>query len=74
MITPNKVISLDDSVIGRMSSLLAAANVPRGVADVYQSLSGNFESIDQFILALDVLYILGRIDVDMKSGVVKSAA
>ena len=74
MITPNKVISLGDSVIGRMSSLLTAADVPSGVADVYQSLSGKFESIDQFILALDVLYILDRIDVDMKLGVVKSAA
>ena len=43
------------------------------VADLYRSVHRDFESIDQFLLTLDVLYVLGRIEVDITTGAVTYA-
>ena len=66
MITPNKVVSLDKSVLGRVSLILQAGPLDCGIVDLFHENSEKFESIDQFILALDVLFVLGRIDVDFE--------
>ena len=74
MITPNKVVSLDDSVIGRISWILRGDPKDCSVIDLFYRLSDRFESIDQFILALDVLFVLGRIDVDLEKKMVTYVA
>ena len=40
---------------------------------LYRDVSKDFESIDQFLLSLDILFILGRIDIDLQTGVVANA-
>ena len=66
MITPNKVVSLDSSVIGRISHILKMGPLPVRVDELFADVGDKFESVDQFLLALDVLYILDRIDIDFE--------
>jgi hypothetical protein len=66
VITPNKVISVSESALGRAAVILERGPGPVDIASLFSVVSGKFESIDQFILALDVLYVLGRINVDFE--------
>jgi hypothetical protein len=64
VITPNKVIPLDESALGGLSAILSQGPHSRDLVSLYNDVAGRFESIDQFLLTLDVLYVLGRIDID----------
>ena len=64
MITPNKVITLRESALGRTPVILQEKASQENLAGLYEKVGKHFESIDQFLLAVDVLYILGQIDVD----------
>ncbi len=66
MITPNKVVSLDSSVIGKIGHILKVGPLPVRVDELFADVGDKFESVDQFLLALDVLYILDRIDIDFE--------
>jgi hypothetical protein len=73
MITPNKFITLQQSVLGRLPLVLEQpAAIPIG--DLYQELEGTFPDINEFIYALDVLRALGRINVDFDTGIVHHVA
>jgi hypothetical protein len=69
MIVPSKFIPLKDSVIGKLSYLF----VGRGqinVRELYDAVSEVFDGVDQFLYALDVLYVLNRIDIDFEKGLI----
>lgn len=70
MITPNKVITLRDSALGKVTAILSAQPRPDNLTALYNGLSKNFESIDQFLIALDILFILGKIQVNLSTQVV----
>ena len=70
MIVPNKVVSLKDSALGLATEILKAGPDSVPVVDLYNDLARKFESLDQFIVTLDLLYVLGRIEMDFESGVV----
>jgi hypothetical protein len=70
LITPNKVITLRESALGRTPIVLREKASQENLASLYEKVCKDFESIDQFLLALDVLYLLGKIDVDLSTGVV----
>lgn len=74
MITPNKVVPLSASVLGHLTHLLKVGPGAKTVAALYEQVGDKFESIDQFLLAMDVLYILDRITVDFASEKVLYAA
>lgn len=69
MITPSKFIPLKDSVIGKLS-YLRIDEKQIGVHDLYISVSDKFGGVDEFMYALDVLYLLNKIDIDFKKGIV----
>ncbi len=75
MITPNKVITLRESALGTDARSSCEekglAGQPRQA--LYDKVGRDFESIDQFLLAVDVLYVLGQIDVDPSTGMVTYA-
>ena len=73
MITPNKVITLRESALGRTAIILREKASQDSLAGLYDKVRKDFESIDQFLLALDVLYILGQIEVDLSTGMVTYA-
>jgi hypothetical protein len=64
MITPNKVLSLDESALGRISVILREGPEAIALNTLYHRVSDRFESIDQFLLALDLLFVLGRITIN----------
>ncbi len=74
MITPNKVVPLSASVLGHLPHLLKAGPDPIRVADLFQQVGDKFESIDQFLLALDLLFLLDRLTVDFNTAKVTYAA
>ncbi|MBA3031609.1 MAG: hypothetical protein KKF85_16600 [Gammaproteobacteria bacterium] len=67
MITPNKVVPLSASVLGLMTHVLKAGPTPTQLADLFQQVGDKFESIDQFLLTLDVLFLLDRLTVDFST-------
>ena len=73
MIIPNKVITLRDSALGKTPMILRAKEVQVNLGALYRTVGKEFESIDQFLLTLDVLYVLGRIDIDLSTGAVTYA-
>jgi hypothetical protein len=73
LIAPNKVIKLRESALGRAPIILREKMLQNNLADLYDRVRKDFESIDQFLLTLDVLYILGKIDIDLSTGVVTYA-
>jgi hypothetical protein len=70
MIVPNKFVSFSESILGRLPGLLSFDAKEIGVNELFSLSKNNFECIDHFIYTLDVLYILGKIDVDLKRQVV----
>ncbi len=73
MIIPNKVITLRESALGKTPMILRAKEVQVNLGALYRTVGKEFESIDQFLLTLDVLYVLGRIDIDLSTGTVTYA-
>jgi hypothetical protein len=71
MITPNKVVALGDSSLALSTLILKRAPDPIPMADLYEDLADNFESIDQFLLTLDFLFVMNRVQVDMDEGVLR---
>ena len=56
-----------------MAHILKANPDSDTLVDLYRCVEPQFESIDEFILALDVLYVLGRLQVNVESGTVSHA-
>lgn len=70
MITPNKFIALDQSILAKLEIVLDQLTSRASIRDLYRDIAHRFDTADQFLLALDVLYILGRINVDFRSSTV----
>jgi hypothetical protein len=70
MILPNKIVSLEESALSLMPVVLERGPSSTPLADLYEEVADSFESVDQFLLTLDLLFILERIDVDLITGVV----
>lgn len=69
MIVPNKVISFNESIIGKMIFVLSQIN--EGTIDIcslYNNTLNYFEDINEFIYALDVLFLLELIYYDKNKG------
>jgi len=73
MITPNKIISLDDSILGKMRILILEDVEEISISDLIDMKLRKFSDIGEFVLALDVLFALGRLDIDEKRGVIRYA-
>ncbi|WP_421800768.1 ABC-three component system middle component 7 [Granulicella sibirica] len=73
MITPNKAISLKESALGHLGVILKVRVEGMDLITLYHKVADQFESLDQFLLTLDTLYILGRIDVNVTTRVVNYA-
>lgn len=68
MITPNKVVTLDNSALGHAPAVLKHGPSPIRLSRLYELAIKEFESIDQFILTLDLLFVLGRVRFEPRTG------
>ena len=71
MITPNKFISFDESVLGKLKTILNIGHDEIEIGLLYEMTYKKFEGVDQFIYTIDILYILGCIEVDFTTRMVK---
>ncbi|MGE9552707.1 ABC-three component system middle component 7 [Erwinia amylovora] len=62
MIVPNKSIPLQDSIIYKMLAVLEESFDIIDLIDLYDRLSASFQTLDEFVYSLDVLFILGKIE------------
>lgn len=62
MIVPNKSIPLKDSIIYKMLVVLEEKFDVIDLIDLYDRISVSFSNLDEFVYSLDVLYILGEIE------------
>ncbi|MDR4887512.1 hypothetical protein RGU12_08045 [Fredinandcohnia sp. QZ13] len=74
MIVPNKVTRFNESILGKIPFILSELKKQETtIEQLYMSTQDYFDEVDEFILSLDVLYILEAIDVDLNKGVIKYA-
>lgn len=72
MIVPNKVISFNESIIGKMTIILEFIYKQKmTIKELFISTQDHFDEIDEFIYSIDVLFLLDVIEVDFEKGVVK---
>ncbi len=71
MIVPNKFTSLDQSLISKLPLLLAGLETDLSVLELYESKQHGFEDVSEFMIALDILYVLDRIEYDPDDGKLK---
>lgn len=67
MITPNKVVTLESSALGLVGIVLEQGPDPIDLIKLYHMVGKSFESIDQFLLTIDLLYVLGRLEINFHS-------
>ncbi len=68
MITPSKTISFKNSITYKMLYILDENFDEIPLVELYKNTKRNFIGLDEFIFAIDALYILGEIDVDLQLG------
>ena len=71
MITPSKTIPFKDSIAFKMMFILDEHFEEISLVELYKNTKRKFLGLDEFIYALDALYVLGRIDIDVELGKVK---
>lgn len=72
MIYPNKHIGIKDSIIYKMLSVLEVQDdFNMNIHELYSKTRDKFNNADEFILSIDVLYVLDMIDVDFKTETIK---
>ena len=55
------------SALGKAPTILRLGPTPIQVARLFEECSESFESLDEFMLTLDLLYVLGKVDVDVRT-------
>jgi len=71
MIVPNKITSLDESIIGKVSFLIVEDTEEITIGELLKLRLKKFEDIGEFVLALDTLYALGRIEFEEEKGLIR---
>lgn len=63
MIVPNKVIPYEDSLMSKLPLILRRMAVPATPSELYSDLQADFDEMSNFLLALDVLFVFGKITI-----------
>lgn len=68
MIFPSKFTTLDQSILSKAASLNAIFTQNRTIGEAFQSEENPVRAIDEFILAIDLLWILDKVEIDPETG------
>ena len=73
MIVPNKYSPLEKTVLGKLRFIIALKDEHTRISimELYRSVGKKFDCIDEFLYALDVLFLLEKINVDFAEGVIE---
>jgi hypothetical protein len=67
LITPNKFTSLDQSILAKLELVLRELSHEQDIRALYRAVGSQFETVHEFILALDVLHILRKVHVNLSA-------
>ena len=70
MICPDKFTSIDDSILSKSTKLLMEAGAQMTVGQLRSETEKFFPDVVDFILALDTLFALGKIDFNESTGMI----
>ena len=71
MILPNKFSNLDNSILAKIHLLILDDVFEISVSELMQKRMKKFNDIGEFIEALNVLYALGKIELDSEKKVIR---
>ena len=72
MILPNKLISFQDCILAKTVYILEKiSDSDFSVIGLYEQVEIHFEDLNEYMLALDVLYVLGKIEYNEELQVVQ---
>ena len=71
MIVPNKFVTYAESALGKVDKLYSSFDKVTSVSELYSVVKDDFDSLDQFLYAVDILYLTDKFDVDIESGVIR---
>lgn len=72
MILPNKLITFNESILRKTAYILDELSMDkRQIKELYYKVKDKFEDINQYIIALDVLFVLGKINYNIELQVVE---
>lgn len=72
MILPNKLIKFQDSILSKTIFILDEVSIQNmNISDLYVKIKDHFEDINQYILALDVLFVLEKINYNVEMQVIE---
>ena len=73
MITPSKFVDFKSSIMGKLEFILnVLKDGDQEVIELFNKTSKHYESLEDFVLALDVLYVVKKIEINFETGIVKS--
>lgn len=73
MLVPSKFTRLEESTIFKMKCILANKRDFESVVDVYLRTKDFFYDASEFLHALDVLYVLGLLNINNETGLIEYA-
>mgnify|MGYP001339440833 FL=1 len=68
---PSKFTSFDNSILAKISFLILEGVEVISFSDLIHARLDKFADISEFMLALDVLYVLGKIEFEEGEGVIR---
>ena len=71
MISPNKFIPFDQSILRRLEIILDRDRSDVGITQLFKETSAKFDDVNQFMYTIDVLFVLGCIEIDFKERTLK---
>jgi hypothetical protein len=69
MITPNKVTPLKRSALGKVEMTYELIDGKRTVGEIYEAGQSRYDSIEQFLYAIEILYLTDKVEFNELSGV-----
>jgi len=73
MLAPSKTISIEESTLYKASKLRSKIEEDVDLLDLFKTVKREFKDPSDFVDALDLLFVLGKVDFDQENGVIKIA-
>ena len=73
MLIPSKFTRLEESTLFKMKSILADKLQGETIQDVYHRTRDVFQDASEFLHALDILFVLGMMEIDEETGLINYA-
>lgn len=73
MLVPSKFTRLEETTLFKMKSILIGKKSAESVQDVYYRTRDVFQDASEFLHALDALFVLGLLEIDVDSGMIQYA-